>query len=54
MILFLFIQLKGFKKKMGDFDNFFETLPISGSRSKTFLSRLMFLVEIERIRIDGC
>ena len=54
MILFLFIQLKGFKSKMGVFDNFFEILPISGFRCKILISRLIFLVESKRIRVNWC
>ena len=50
----LFIQLKGFKSKMGVFDKIFETLPISGFRRKILVSRLMFLVEIKRIRLNWC
>ena len=54
MILFLFMQLKGFKSKMKDFDKLFEILPISDIRGKILILRLMFLVGIKRIRVDWC
>ena len=54
MILFLFIQRERFKSKMGGFDTFFEILPISGFRCKIFISRLIFMVEMNRIRVNWC
>ena len=54
MILFLFIQRKGFKSKMGVFDKCFEILPISGFWCKILISRFIFLVEIKRIRVNWC
>ena len=54
MILFLFIQRKGFKSKMEIFDKFFEILPISGFWWKILISRLLFLVEIIRIGMNWC
>ena len=39
---------------MGVFDKFFEILPNSGFRCKIVVSRLIFLVEIKRIRINWC
>ena len=52
--LFLFIELQEFKRKMGVFDNFFKILPISSFRCKILISRLLFLLEIKRIRINWC
>ena len=52
--LFLFIQSKGFKHKMGVFDKCFEILPISDFRGKILISRLTFPVEIKRIRVNWC
>ena len=52
--LFLFIQLKGFKRKMGVFDKFFKILPISSFRCKILILRIIFLVEIKRIRVNWC
>ena len=54
MKLFLFIQLKGFKRKIGFFDKFLKILPISSFRCKILISRLIFLLEIKRIRINWC
>ena len=54
MILFLFIQRKGFKSKMEIFDKFLKNLPISGFRYKILLSHFIFLVEIKRIRVNWC
>ena len=52
MILFLFIQRKKFKRKMGVFDEFLKILPISGFRCKILISRLKFLEDIKRIRVN--
>ena len=54
MKLFLFIQHKGFKRKMRVFDKFLKILPISGFRCKILILRIIFLVEIKRIRVDWC
>ena len=54
IILFLLIQLKEFKSKMGVFDEFFEILVISDFRCKVLISRLIFLAEIKRIRVNWC
>ena len=54
MKLFLFIQHKGFKRKMGVFDKFLKILPISGFRCKILILRVLFLVEIKRIRVNWC
>ena len=45
-------QRKGFKSKMGNFDKFFEILPISGFRCKIIILRLIFLVESKRIKVN--
>ena len=52
--LFLFIQLKGFKRKMGVFDKFLKILPISSFRCKILILRIIFLLEIKRIRVNWC
>ena len=54
MKLFLFIQHKGFKRKMGVFDKFFKILPISSFWCKILILRIIFLVEIKRIRVNWC
>ena len=54
MKLFLFIQHKGFKRKMGVFDNFLKILPISSFWCKILILRKIFLVEIKRIRVNWC
>ena len=52
MKLFLFIQHKGFKRKMGVFDKFFKILPISSFWGKILILRIIFLIEIKRIRVN--
>ena len=52
--LLLYIQLKGFKIKIGAFDKFFEILPTSGFQCKILISRLILLVEITRIIVNWC
>ena len=54
MKLFLFIQHKRFKRKMRVFDKFFKILPISSFRCKILILRIIFLVEIKRIRVNWC
>ena len=54
MKLFLFIQHKGFKRKMRVFDKFLKILPISSFRCKILILRIIFLVEIKRIRVNWC
>ena len=54
MKLFLLIQHKGFKCKMRVFDKFFKILPISSFRCKILILRIIFLVEIKRIRVKWC
>ena len=51
MILFLLIQLKGFKSKKEVFDKSFKILPTSRFRCKVLILRLMFPVEIKKIRV---
>ena len=48
------IQCKGLKSKMGGFDEFFKILPIYGFWSKILILRLIFLVEIKRIKVNWC
>ena len=52
--LFLFIQHKGFKRKMRVFDKFLIILPISSFRCKILILRIIFLVKIKRIRVNWC
>ena len=54
MKLFLFIQHKGFKRKMWVFDKFLKILPISSFRCKILILRIIFLEEIKRIRVNWC
>ena len=54
MIQFLFVQRKEYKSKMKVFDNLFEILPIFSFWCKILTSRLIFLVEIKRIRLNWC
>ena len=53
MKLFLLIQHKGFKCKMGVFDKFLKILPISSFWCKNLISLKIFPVEIKRIRVIG-
>ena len=43
-----------FISKLFVFDSFFEILPISGFQSKILVSRLIFMVEINKIRVTWC
>ena len=54
MKLFLLIQHKGFKRKMRVFDKFLKILPIFSFRCKILILRIIFLVEIKRIRVNWC
>ena len=54
MKLFLFIQHKGFKRKMGVFDKFLKILPISSFWCKILISCIIFLIKIKRIRVNWC
>ena len=51
---FCLYNIRGSSIKTGGFDKFFEILPISSFRCKILISRIMFLVEIKRIRINWC
>ena len=52
MMMFLFLQVNGFKSKMGALTNFFEILLIFCFRCKFFISRLILMVEIKRIKVN--
>ena len=52
MMRFLFAQLQAFKGKIRVFSKFFEFLPISGCQHKILISRLIFVIEIKRIRVN--
>ena len=59
MILFLFTQLTVFKSKTGGgggggMEKVFEILPISVFQGESLILRLIFLMEIKRIRVNLC